>query len=266
MESLAKARRVQESSNQIQSVRFFDDFAVQPLTNLWTDTTQAGLVDTKPYAVQTVAKVIERCLLMTTDSGDLVLDPTCGSGTTAYVAEQWGRRWITIDTSRVALALARQRLLTAKFDYYRLRPVNSDDLKRNPSGPWLRDPEGKINGPCTTHCKSVPHITLKSIAQNVALDAIFAKHQSILDEKLAALNAALHTVTSELRQRLAAKLLEQEKREGKKAITEANRRCWHLPKGGWKEWEAPFDADEEWPPELKAALTAYRAAWCPCRC
>ncbi|HEX9870881.1 MAG TPA: site-specific DNA-methyltransferase, partial [Candidatus Tectomicrobia bacterium] len=121
MEALANARRIQESSNQIRYVRFFDDFPVQPLTNLWTDTTQAGFVDAKLYAVQTVAKVIERCILMTTEPGDLVLDPTCGSGTTAYVAEQWGRRWITIDTSRVPLALARQRLLTATFPYYQLK-------------------------------------------------------------------------------------------------------------------------------------------------
>ena len=90
---------------------------------------------TKIYIVQTTPKVIERCLLMTTDPGDLVLDPTCGSGTTAYVAEQWGRRWITCDSSRVALALAKHRLLTAKFDYHRLRPLSAEDVARNPMGP-----------------------------------------------------------------------------------------------------------------------------------
>ena len=127
---------------------------------------------------------------MTTDPGDLVLDPTCGSGTTAYVAEQWGRRWITIDVSRVALAIARQRLLTAKFDYYKLRPTSAEDVQRNPDGPWLTDPERQIQGTCTFDCKTVPHITLKSIAQNQALDPIFEKWEPVLAEKLAALNKA----------------------------------------------------------------------------
>ena len=159
MRQLAAVGRIEKSTNQIRYVRFFDDFAVQPLTNLWTDTTQAGYVDEKRYVVQTLAKVVQRCLLMTTDPGDLVLDPTCGSGTTAYVAEQWGRRWITIDTSRVPLALARQRLLTGTFDYYTLR-----DPGRGPSAGFVykrrQDARGRELGGI------VPHITLKSIANN----------------------------------------------------------------------------------------------------
>ncbi len=263
LESLGKAQRVQESLNQMQYVRFFDDFAVQPLTNLWTDTTQAGFVDTKLYAVQTVAKVIERCLLMTTDPRDLVLDPTCGSGTTAYVAEQWGRRWITIDTSRVALALARQRLLTATFPFYKVKEAEVDTQIHAETGQShsVAPTDQSANPSQGFIYKIVPHITLKSIAQNVALDPIFAKHQLILDDKLAALNAALKTVPPDLRQRLAAKLREKERRDGKKAITDADRRRWLLPKEGWKEWEVPFDVDEEWTPELQAGLTAYRAAW-----
>src|SRR4029078_2805744 len=130
--------------------------------NLWTDT-RAAL--SKEYVVETSFTVIQRCMLMTTDPGALVLDPTCGSGTTAYVAEQWGRRWITIDTSRVALAIARQRLLTAKFDYFRL----------------LDDSQGAGG---SFRYKTVPHITLKSIAQNGNLDPIFAKHESLLDTAL----------------------------------------------------------------------------------
>ena len=125
-------------------------------------------------------KVIERCLLMTTNPGDLVLDPTCGSGTTAFVAEQWGRRWITIDTSRVAIAIARQRMLTAKFDHYCLK----DDTKGVA--------EGFV-------CKTVPHIMLRSIAQNAALDPIFAKHDPVLDARLAELNVALTEVGGNLR-------------------------------------------------------------------
>jgi adenine-specific DNA-methyltransferase len=259
MEALTKAGRIQESSNQIQYVRFFDDFAVRPLTNLWTDTTQAGFVDTKLYVVQTVTKIIERCLLMTTNPGDLVLDPTCGSGTTAYVAEQWGRRWITIDTSRVALALARQRLLTATFPYYKV-PNNTGANGVGAAGgsPALGVSANPAQG---FIYKTVPHITLKSIAQNVVLDAIFSRYQPILNDRLTALNAALQAVTPEVRQRLSAKLVEKERRQGKRAVSEAERRRWVLPQDSWQEWEVPFDTDADWPAELQAALVAYRTVW-----
>jgi len=199
---------------------------------------------------------------MTTDPGDLVLDPTCGSGTTAYVAEQWGRRWITLDVSRVALAIARQRLLTAKFDYYRLRPTSAEDVQRNPDGSWLTDPEGQIPGGCTFDCKTVPHVTLKSIAQNQALDPIFDKWAPILTEKLAALNAVLgQGVTKALRQKFLVKLEDKRKREGKRAVTDAEERRWRLPEKEWKEWEVPFDTDPDWPQALQEALTDYRSAW-----
>src|SRR5208337_5162482 len=102
-------------------VRFLDDFPVFPTANLWVDTVSSGFAAQKLYVVQTNPTAIQRCILMTTSPGDLVLDPTCGSGTTAHVAEQWGRRWITIDTSRVALALARQRLMAARYPSYILR-------------------------------------------------------------------------------------------------------------------------------------------------
>ncbi len=223
----------------IRAIRYFDDFPLQELTVNWTDT---GPELSKSYVVQTNPKAIQRCLLMTTDPGDLVLDPTCGSGTTAYVAEQWGRRWITIDTSRVAVALARQRLLTETFEYYELK-----DESKGVAG-------GFIN-------KTVPHITLKSIAQNNALDPIFAKYEPILVEKLEVLNRALEGVTPEIRTALRAKLAAKEKREGKKAVTEADRRRWELPADGWNEWEVPFDTDPDWTTELKRALTDYREAW-----
>ncbi|MFF3667224.1 site-specific DNA-methyltransferase [Microtetraspora malaysiensis] len=120
MERLATAGRIHVARNSIRYVRYADDFAYRPLTNLWTDTGTGNFTDPKTYVVQTNTKIVERCLAMTSDPGDLVLDPTCGSGTTAYVAENLGRRWITVDTSRVALALARERILTAVFPYYRL--------------------------------------------------------------------------------------------------------------------------------------------------
>src|SRR5207247_2289023 len=119
--------------------RFADDFPYLPLNNVWSDTLTGGFVETRYYVVQTNTKVIQRCLLMTTDPGDLVLDPTCGSGTTAYVAEQWGRRWITMDVSRVPLALARQRLLTATFAWYTLQ---ADSLAGASGSDRLRGPAG----------------------------------------------------------------------------------------------------------------------------
>ena len=117
---LAQENRLMAIGNTLRMVNYLDDYPVTPLTNIWTDTQTSGFASQKFYVVQTLPTVIERCMLMTTAPGDLVVDPTCGSGTTAYVAESWGRRWITIDTSRVPLALARQRLLTATFKYYEL--------------------------------------------------------------------------------------------------------------------------------------------------
>ena len=114
----------------LRYVRFFDDFPAFPLHNLWTD---VGGASDKSYVVETTPKVIERCLLMTTDPGDLVLDPTCGSGTTAYVAEQWGRRWITIDTSRVALALARTRVDVGEISLITFSPTRRRGLRKKPN-------------------------------------------------------------------------------------------------------------------------------------
>jgi adenine-specific DNA-methyltransferase len=263
LKRLGLAGRLFGKGNTLLYKRYYNDFEVTPLSGLWKDTQSGGLGKTaRVYVVQTNAKVIERCLLMTTDPGDLVLDPTCGSGTTAYVAEQWGRRWITLDVSRVALAIARQRLLTAKFDYYRLRPTSAEDVQRNPYGSWLTDPVEQIPGSCTFDCKTVPHVTLKIIAQNQALDPIFDKWVPILAEKLAALNAALgQGVTKTLRQKLIAKLEDKRKREGKRAITDADERRWRLPEKGWQEWDVPFDTDSDWPKVLQEALTAYRTAW-----
>jgi adenine-specific DNA-methyltransferase len=150
---LAMSGRLIGLASQLNYIRFLEDFPLSPLTNVWNDTGSAGYSnqDPKRYVVQTDTSVIERCLLMTTDPGDLVLDPTCGGGTTAYVAEKWGRRWITCDTSRVAITLAKQRLMTASFDYYELRYPH-EGLK----GGFIY--------------KTVPHVTLKSIANNPEID------------------------------------------------------------------------------------------------
>jgi len=157
MDRLAAANRLQPSGNTLFYRLFLDDFPAVAYTNVWTDT-QASFSD-KTYVVQTSTKVVQRCLLMTTDPGDLVLDPTCGSGTTAYVAEQWGRRWITIDTSRVPLALTRQRLLTANFPWYALR-----DESRGPGGGFVYTRKQNTRGEEIGGL--VPHVTLKAVAND----------------------------------------------------------------------------------------------------
>ena len=236
---LVNANRVVVNKTALRTIYYFSDSPVSEITTAWDDTAPEA---NKSYVVQTSTKIIERCLLMTTDPGDLVLDPTCGSGTTAYVAEKWGRRWITVDTSRVSIALARQRLLTASYDYYKLK-----DKANGVAG-------GFVN-------KTVPHITLRSIAQNTALDSIFEKHEPILTEKLEMLNSALAEITSEIRTKLRAKLAEKERREGKRAITDADKRRWDLPETAWQAWEVPFDTDPDWTETLQEALTDYRDAW-----
>ena len=282
MDRLVAAERLHPSGETLRYVLLHNDYSVGKVTNLWADSSAA--MDMQ-YVVQTSTEVVKRCMLMTSDPGDLVLDPTCGSGTTAFVAEQWGRRWITIDSSRVAAAIARQRLLTASFETYKTRDPQAGV-----------DPNQPLNPRHGFHYKTVPHITLKSIAQNKGLDPIFARHEPILAERLAALNAALEShakaqspAGDELRRKLVGKLLAK-LRESARSVTDADERRWILPgtdpqlfqaaKGGptakqvadlrafasaratqWQEWEVPFDTDPDWPQPLQAALTAYRAAW-----
>lgn len=188
----------------------------------------AGFASEKNYAVQTNPPVIERCIQMTTDPGDLVLDPTCGSGTTAFVAEKWGRRWITCDTSRVAITLAKQRLMTASFDYYALRYPH----------------EGLGGG---FDYETVPHITLKSIANNPDIDTIYEEDHPKIATALADLNAAL-TAAQPKPLKPA-----QGVRKGK-PVDFAKGDTLH-------EWEVPFDWPEDWPEAARAAFEAFHAAW-----
>lgn len=159
MNRLAKAGRIHVAKNSIRYRRFCDDFPFQQMGNIWTDTITGNFTDDKVYVVQTGSKVIERCIHMTTQPGDLVVDITCGSGTTAYAAEQWGRRWITVDTSRVPIALARQRLLTSTFPWYKLK-----EPSKGPTGGFVY--ERKRNNKGEEVGGLVPRITLKSIAND----------------------------------------------------------------------------------------------------
>ena len=213
MNRLARACRLgYPTLNSLSYVRFIDDFAVSPITDLWSDTQTGAFTDDKTYVVQTNTKVIERCILMTTDPGDLVLDPTCGSGTTAYVAEQWGRRWITIDTSRVALALARARIMGARYPYYLLADSRDGQLKEaelSRRAPSEMPTYGNVRQGFVY--ERVPHITLRAIANNAEIDVIYEEYREKLEPLREELDRILETA--------------------------------------WEEWEIPRDADESWPEE-----------------
>ena len=224
LERLGIAGRLMPSSRgKLNYVRFQDDFGAAIVGNLWNDISGAvqSRSDPKVYVVQTSTRLVERCVLLATDPGDLVLDPTCGSGTTAYVAEQWGRRWITVDTSRVALALARTRVMGARYPYYLL----SD----SPEG---RQKEAELSHKTAAESPTagavrqgfvyerVPHITLKSIANNAEIDVIHENHQATLEPLRQALNKAL--------------------------------------KQKWEEWEVPREADAKWP---KKAQQTHAEWW-----
>ncbi|MGH2973486.1 MAG: site-specific DNA-methyltransferase [Solirubrobacterales bacterium] len=185
MERLHTAGRLKPIGNTLMYRRYLSDFEVSPIGNYWRDVLATGFTEDKIYVVQTGLRVVERCLLMTTDPGDLVLDPTCGSGTTAYVAEEWGRRWITIDTSRVALALARTRLMAARYPYYLMADTADGQRKESEltGAPPLVSTGDDIRKGFVY--ERVPHVTLKSIAQNpdiregmsrAEIDAAISRH------------------------------------------------------------------------------------------
>jgi len=190
------------------------DYPVTSYSNVWTDTVQSTFASENIYVVQTYSKVVARCILMATDPGDLVLDPTCGSGTTTYVSEQWGRRWITIDTSRVALVLARARIMGARYQYYLLADSREGQLKEaeiTRTAPSSQPARGDIRQGFVY--ERVPHITLKSIANNAEVDVIWEKFQKLLEPLREKLNKTLDET--------------------------------------WEEWEIPRDEKDEWSQEAK---------------
>ncbi len=247
---LSRSKRLGHARNSLSYIRFIDDFSVTPVGNLWTDTLTGSFTEDKIYVVQTAQKILQRCILMTTDPGDLVLDPTCGSGTTAYVAEQWGRRWITIDTSRVALALARARVMGARYPYYLLADSPEGQIKeaelagtvdheaieafeRSQSGEPVSTEEAEsivsrglpLERPTYRDIRQgfvyerVPHVTLRAIANNTEIDVIWEDAQRELEPLREELNRALGE--------------------------------------SWEEWEIPCDAEETWPNEAKDIHTQW---------
>ena len=211
LERLSKSDRLYATSGAVlRYVRLIEDYPVAATNNLWTDTGTGSFTEIKVFVVQTNSKVVERCVLMTTDPGDLVLDPTCGSGTTATVAEQWGRRWITIDTSRVALALARARIMGARYPFYLLADSREGQRKEaevTRTAPSTQPTHGNIRHGFVY--ERVPHITLKSIANNAEIDVIWEEWQKTLEPLREKLNAALGQ--------------------------------------SWQEWEIPREVDAKWP-------------------
>jgi adenine-specific DNA-methyltransferase len=225
MNRLIKANRLHGIKKTLTYIRFENDFPVVQLTNWWGDTKESTFAIERSYVVQTYTKVIQRCILMTTDPGDLVLDPTCGSGTSAFVAEQWGRRWITIDTSRVALALARARIMGARYPFYLLADSRQGQLKEaevTRTAPSSQPVRGNIRHGFVYD--RVPHIMLKSIANNAEIDVIWDKWQPVLDPLRESLNTALGRGTPSPQPSPA-------RGEGVKA---------------WQEWEIPREADAKW--------------------
>ena len=215
LDRLSKAERVILEGRSVRYIRFLDDFSVYPRTNVWLDVGGVqSRTDPKVYVVQTATEAVKRCILMTTDPGDLVLDPTCGAGTTAYVSEQWGRRWITIDTSRVALALARARIMGARYPYYLLSDSRDGQLKEAEiarKAPSETPTYGDIRQGFVY--RRVPHITLRDIANNAEIDVIWGRFQERLEPLREELNSALGTA--------------------------------------WEEWEIPREADDTWPEKVR---------------
>jgi adenine-specific DNA-methyltransferase len=209
MYRLSKSDRLMLVGNTLRYKRFFNDFKVYPITNIWSSQMSE---QNKSYVVQTSAKILTQCILMATDPGDLVLDPTCGSGTTAYVAEQWGRRWITIDTSRVSLALARGRIMGARYPYYLLTDSRDGQEKEaaiTRTVPSQAPTYGNIRQGFVY--ERVSHITMKAIANNAEIDVIYDSFQEKLEP---------------LREQLCKVL-----------------------KNKWLEWEIPRDTEDSWPKE-----------------
>ncbi len=251
---LLVADRVNPEHTVLRSVYYHDDYPAAELHSTWSDT---GPEQVKKYVVQTSVKIIQRCILMTTDPGDLVLDPTCGAGTSAYVAEQWGRRWITIDTSRVALALARARIMGGNFPFYLLVDSRDGQIKEaeiNRVVPSKESTFGRVNRGFVY--QRVPHITLKSIANNEEIDVIYNEIQPEVDSALAELNRTLSGHKVPFPVNVGGR---------KGSVIEFNSTCKNInlpsgeevPVAALLEWEVPRETPEDWPSDASEALEHF---------
>jgi adenine-specific DNA-methyltransferase len=242
IDRLVKSNRLELNGNTLEYLRYFSDFPISEIANIWLDAGGSGFADPRVYVVQTVIRVVERCMLMTTEPGDLVLDPTCGSGTTAFVAEKWGRRWITCDTSRVAVTLAKQRLMTASYDYFE-----------------LKYPQEGLRGGFIY--KTVPHVTLKSIANNTEIDEIYERLHPAISDTLTSLNSVLQqheTPTFKVSEGGRSGSAVDFDAPASQIVTLPSGEV--VPVNALLEWEVPFDFPDDWPHEAEEAFDAFHAA------
>lgn len=265
MSRLIKALRVERTGNSLSYVRFLDDYSAITLNNVWSDIGGVqSRSDPKVYVVQSPVTLIQRCILMATDPGDLVLDPTCGSGTTAYVAEQWGRRWITIDTSRVALALARARLMGARYPFYLLRDSEAGLAKEAeitgtlPQSDRLAEVRHEKHKPDVSLgfvYRRVPHIQLKDIASNTEIDLIWEKLNPAVEAALEALNSSLkgHPEPFSVTMGGRAGTTIDFNATGEIELSSGE----PVPADGFMEWEVPREVPKSWPAAAKAALDVF---------
>ena len=258
MDRLLKASRVELTGNSLAYVRYLDDFAAFEINNFWEDV--GGIqsrADPKVYVVQTPVTAIERCIMMTTDPGDLVLDPTCGGGTTATVAEQWGRRWITIDTSRVALALARTRIMASKYPYYLLADSREGRAKEQQISGRVQ-PESPVHHDVRQGFvyERAPHVTLKSIANNAEIDVIWEEAQATLEPLRTRLNALLgrNSSPSSLQGGEADVAIQRDAASGRDGLPRSARNDGLV---AWEEWQIPREPDPAWPDEARQVHAAW---------
>jgi adenine-specific DNA-methyltransferase len=280
MRRLEHAGRLRPTENSARGIIYWDDDPRSPITNLWTEFHgERNLL----YTVQTNRKIVERCILMTTNPGELVFDPTCGSGTTAYVAEEWGRRWITCDSSRVSVSIARQRIVTASFKRFAVKGESDSVEIANGTGV---DPSADFEYETTSN------ITLGSIARNEHLDEIIDRYEGKLQSSIDHLNQQIGKVSDACRRNLLDKLATKLQTDGLRSLTENELLSWLLPgtsiddlerafKGRsrikdkhlkqyadlvpansrFEYWQIPYTADPDWPSELKQSLEDYREIW-----
>ena len=258
MERLARAGRLHVAANSIRFVRYHTDFELGVHSNIWTDTGTGNFTADKVFVVQSNEKTVQRCMLMVTDPGDLVLDPTCGSGTTAYVAEHWGRRWITIDTSRVALALARARVMGARYPYYVLADSRDGQLKEaelSRKAPSNTPTYGDVRQGFVY--ERVPHITLKAIANNTEVDLIYEGRQLAVDAALKEINKALRGHSEPFPITAGGRKGSNLHFDAPDDSTVALPTGESVPEYELLEWEVPHEVPDSWPKEAAAALERF---------
>lgn len=256
---LDKSERIFPIGNRLEYKMYLKDYGRTAIDNSWESGGQRGFTGSKIYVVQTAPDVIEKCILMSTDPGDLVLDPTCGSGTTAYVAEKWGRRWVTIDTSRVALALARTRIIGARYPWYLLSDSKEGQMKTAEITRSVQE-ERITTGDIRLGFvyERVPHIMLRTISRNEEIDILYERLQPAVENALQKLNSAMQNFCSPFAVTIGGRKGQTIDFQSKGEVEMPSGEL--APANGFMEWEVPREAPEAWPVLAKAELDDFWAA------